>query len=519
MLRNVNKENIIEGEFFDPDISETATTASEEFQDHQRKKTNYTGRKIPKYNISSESIVTKSNDLIQKTKYALPKLEQKVLLAMMAQINPKEAPDADRVYSLSFADFSRLAGVNMHDATYLEYLKDTVKSLEDRSFWSLDPNSDGHQYKVLSWLQRGSTVNDQEQKIRVRFNPEILPYLSQLKSNYTSYNVEYLLTMNSTYSMRFYEILLSYDNGETDYGYKNGLVFQPVSEEILQKFPDKAKVINGFKYKVFDIQELKEQLSPPPEKRKKDREKSLAEKYTNFHDFERYVLMKAKSEINRMTDLWFDYIPVRIKGSRKYERLYLFIKYKSEQEMDAVRRLHAQKVVYDEEVPRKSRSKKHHSKSAEPVRSAESLHEPISEDVFGLSVTRAVRLLEAKTEAAAIRAEVRPEIDAAVSSVLTYLARLLTNTNSEKRTQIAHDTREALNRVLERNGTLKVWAVGMARMMLEKQQNGELKSPQYNATIVANAIEDMTIIPAGEQELSSSKRKDVFKQGIDVFEE
>lgn len=189
--------------------------------------------------------------------------------------------------------------------------------MEDRSFWSLDPASDGHQYKVLSWLQRGSTVNDRDKQIRVRFNPEILPYLSQLKSNYTSYNVEYLLTMNSTYSMRFYEILLSYDNGDTDYGYTNGLVFQPVTKEILDRFPDKAQDIRGFKYKVFDIQELKEQLSPPPEKRKKDKEKPLTEKYSNFHDFERYVLTKARDEINQMTDLWFDYIPVRIRGGQK----------------------------------------------------------------------------------------------------------------------------------------------------------------------------------------------------------
>ena len=68
--------------------------------------------------------------------------------------------------------------------------------------------------------------------------------------------------MNSTYSMRFYEILLSYDNGDSDYGYTNGLVFQPVTKEILDRFPDKAQDIRGFKYKVFDIQELKEQLSP-----------------------------------------------------------------------------------------------------------------------------------------------------------------------------------------------------------------------------------------------------------------
>ena len=126
MAAKTNPE-VIEGEYIDPD------TSAENNGIKRRKRS----AGVPKYNPASESIITKSNDLIQKTKYALPKLEQKVLLAMMAQINPKEVPDANRVYSLSFTDFGRLAGVNMHDNTYLEYLKDTVKSLEDRSFWSL----------------------------------------------------------------------------------------------------------------------------------------------------------------------------------------------------------------------------------------------------------------------------------------------------------------------------------------------------------------------------------------------
>ena len=130
MSEKRKNDTIIECEYYDPDLPAQENTPP---QKHRRTRS-----------------AGKSNDLIQKTKYALPKLEQKVLLAMMAQINPKETPDADRVYSLSFSDFGRLAGVNMHDNTYLEYLKDTVKSLEDRSFWSLDPASDGHQYKVLA---------------------------------------------------------------------------------------------------------------------------------------------------------------------------------------------------------------------------------------------------------------------------------------------------------------------------------------------------------------------------------
>lgn len=505
MAAKTNPE-VIEGEYIDPD------TSAENNGTKRRKRS--TG--VPKYNPASESIITKSNDLIQKTKYALPKLEQKVLLAMMAQINPKEVPDANRVYSLSFTDFGRLAGVNMHDNTYLEYLKDTVKSLEDRSFWSLDPDSDGHEYKVLSWLQRGSTVNDRDKQIRVRFNPEILPYLSQLKSNYTSYNVEYLLTMNSTYSMRFYEILLSYDNGDTDYGYTNGLVFQPVTDDVLKMFPDKARELRGYKYKVFDIQALKEQLSPPPEKRKRDKEKPLTEKYANFHDFERYVLTKAKEEINQMTDLWFDYIPVRIRGGRKFERLYLFIRYKTAEEMDVVRRLHAEKSARNEEVPRRTKAKK---TVVEAVAPEISVSEPLGAEIAEMTLTKLSHLLEAKARLQELQTVISPELYDTAGTVIIYLSRLLTNTSNEKKARIANETRDALNRILERQGDLQIWLVGMASMMKTLREQGRLKSPQYNATVVFNAMEDITILPLGKEELHNAGRKDKFKPDLTVFDE
>ena len=69
--------------------------------------------------------------------------------------------------------------------------------------------------------------------------------------------------MQSTYSMRIYEIILSYDNGNRDYSYNNGLIFEPVTEEILRKFPDKRSELVGYKYKMFDIEEFKGMLSMP----------------------------------------------------------------------------------------------------------------------------------------------------------------------------------------------------------------------------------------------------------------
>ena len=54
----------------------------------------------------------------------------------------------------------------------------------------------------------------------------------------------------------------------------------------------------------------------------------------------------------------------------------------------------------------------------------------------------------------------------------------------------------------------------MAQMMIEKRDAGKLKSAQYNAAIVVNAIEDVKIIEDGKQRLKpvENGQTDMFKQ-------
>ena len=532
---SLSGDNIIEGEILEEPVDPPKPTKVKRTRSSRRAGT------IPLNDDSSlDAMVTKSNSLIQKTKYALPKLEQKILLAMISQINPRLPAEPEKIYTLTFAEFSRLANVNMSDTTYLNYLKSTIKSLEDRSFWSLDAEGDGSEYTIISWLQRGSKVNVREKKIKIRFSPEILPYLTQLKSNYTSYNVEYLLMMNSTYSMRFYEIMLSYDNGSADYGYTNGLVFQPVTEAILAKFPDKAADIKGYKYKVFDIQELKEQLSPPPDKDKRGRdrtEKSLAEKYPNFSDFERYVLLKAKREINEMTDLWFDYAPFKLKGYRRFTQLYLFIKYKSEAEMNSVRELHAGKKIKQEGKSKRQRRAKPAAASAEQNKTRSSQPQQVSfedmlqntqpqpeqkqiqhlpEYITDYSKTEIVNLLAQIAELDSVRDKLDHGLMNAISSVHAYLSLLMTNTGTLDRVNRAEETRNALNRVIDKYGDLKNWSIGMAKMLQQKAARSDSKSPQYYATIIYNMIEDFTIYELGAEEL---RHRPLEQNWLSAFDE
>ena len=292
------------------------------------------------------SYITKSNDLIQKTKYSLPRNEQKILFMLLSKIDQKNDTDASKYYTITFSDFSKLTGVNAEKPAYVAYLQHTIENLENRTFWvPIAPTK----YKSMSWVRKGSIIDTEGKTISMRFNEDIWKDIAQLTSNYTSYSIEYLLMMQSTYSMRVYEIILSYDNGNRDYEYANGLVFEPVTDEVLGMFPAKRSQLRGYKYKKFGIDDFKNLLSVPTKEergmnRKKsdvdnkyDREKPLTEKYPNFSDFERNVLKLVKNEINEMTDLWFDYEPVRTKGVRKYTHLYIFIKYKSRKEMEKVR--------------------------------------------------------------------------------------------------------------------------------------------------------------------------------------
>ena len=478
-----------------------------------------------KRNINQNlSMISKSNDLIQKTRYSLSKTQQKIRLAMISKIDTKRDTDCEKIYTMTFSEFSKLTGTDMQNNGNKQYMMDVLASLASSVFWMDIRDEHNEKNKLFRWIGDEAEIDNKAREIHIQFSKSIFPYLTQLKSNYTTFNVEFLLHMTSNYSMRVYEILKSYDNGDVNYGYTNNIVFQQVTEDILDKFHDKANDIRGYKYKVFDIEELKEQLSPAPGAPEDPKTRPLTEKYANFGDFERHVLKRAKDEIDLMTDLWFNYIPVRVAGQgRSFKRVYLFIKYKTDKEMEVVyKRIKDQEL--DDEAPRRSKATTGMDNSIRDILTNTQPDESRAEDagitlftvdVHSTSPTRALREIEAKAEFVNIQSQINdPDLVSAISGAFTYTSRLLTNTKNEKKAQMARTTRDALNRIIERDKTLKYWAVGMGDMLKRKNEAGLLKSPQYNATVVFNAIEDYQVLQNGKQiyEKIESGKPDMFKQ-------
>ena len=73
------------------------------------------------------SYITKSNELIQKTKYSLPRNEQKILFMLLSKIDQKSDLDASKYYTITFQEFSKLTGVNMMRTGYRPHLQQTVE--------------------------------------------------------------------------------------------------------------------------------------------------------------------------------------------------------------------------------------------------------------------------------------------------------------------------------------------------------------------------------------------------------
>lgn len=204
--------------------------------------------------------ITKSNQLIQKTRYTLSTQQQKVLLFIIQKIQPNDKEF--QTYEISLQDYCKIAGIEPTNGKNYQNIRASLKALRDKSFWiTLDNGKE----TPVSWLNK-VWVDPDKSTIEIRLDEDLKPYLLQLKSFFVSYNFYYVLAMRSQYSIRLYELLKSYEN------------------------------LSGM---VFELKELRKLLN-------------LDEgKMERWVDMKRFVIEKAIEEINLLTDLIVEYEPIK----------------------------------------------------------------------------------------------------------------------------------------------------------------------------------------------------------------
>jgi len=153
--------------------------------------------------------VVKSNALIEAS-YRLTAQEQRIVLAAMSQIQPGEEITDQVMYAISAQDISELTGIKK-DNLYKK-LEEAALRLKRREIRiPYEPNGQGKKPEVLvtSWLQSIRYIPNTG-TVQVRFSHDVLPYISQLKKQFTVYKLKNIAKLTSSHAIRLYELLVQW---------------------------------------------------------------------------------------------------------------------------------------------------------------------------------------------------------------------------------------------------------------------------------------------------------------------
>lgn len=204
----------------------------------------------------TSNLVTKSNMLIEAN-YKLGVVEQKIILCLASNIQPN---DSDfKTYTLEIKEFTKLLGLK-GTPKYTE-LRQISKELMQKVF---EIRIDKKIIQV-AWLSYVA-YNESEGTIDIRFDPFLRPYLLQLKREFTSYKLDNVVKIKSSYAIRIYELLKQYEK---------------------------------FQERTFLLTDLRKMLG-------------AEDVYPAYGNFKQRVLLPAQKELKKKTDISFEIQEIKI---------------------------------------------------------------------------------------------------------------------------------------------------------------------------------------------------------------
>ncbi len=212
--------------------------------------------------------IRKANDLVE-AKYRFDIWETRIFSKMLTMIH---RDDEDfKEYRIYLRDIVQEFDLGKTRDAY-EWLRAGAKNLMKKTFlipYELDGVKRSFETPVVSSLD--SAVADDKRirqdhlYISISFHPKMKPYLLQLKSQFTIYDVQNIVKLPSTYSVRIYELLKQYE--------KLGR----------RRFP---------------VEELKDILG-------------LETEYPLYANFKQRVIQKAQKDLEANTDIVFTFEEVK----------------------------------------------------------------------------------------------------------------------------------------------------------------------------------------------------------------
>jgi len=216
-------------------------------------------------------IVTQSNKLVEAS-YKMNLTEKRLVCLLASKIHRNDKDFQEYEIRISaLADFVGISGHHVYDQT-----KHLTKKLMTRVLTLPLPNEPNGIVQV-SFLS-SAKYQEGTGSVKICFDPNMKPFLLQLRGQFTNYFLKHIARLRSIYSIRIYELLKSYQR---------------------------------FGRKKFTIEHLRTIFQIPPDQ------------YTQYNNFKRRIILPAQKELRNHTDIYFEF--EEIKKRRKVDAILFLI--------------------------------------------------------------------------------------------------------------------------------------------------------------------------------------------------
>lgn len=219
--------------------------------------------------------VTKSIYLIDAS-YKLPLQAQKLVLACIAKVDSRHAiPKEITITAVEYGELMQIPNPRRD-----------LYSAADALFKSSILIKDEKEETELYWIQKKVKKHKGEGAVTLTWSDDVVKYISQLQSRFTSYKLQNIATLQSTHSIRLYELLV--------------------------KFADTG-------LRAISLDDFKAALG-------------ISDKYAQYKILNRDVIKPAVEELNQRSDLIISYDVV--KKGRSVTALMFHFRQDSQMKMD-----------------------------------------------------------------------------------------------------------------------------------------------------------------------------------------
>ncbi|KAA8346481.1 RepB family plasmid replication initiator protein [Leuconostoc mesenteroides] len=248
-------------------------------------------RQVQTLNELSKRKVVEHNSLITSIA-KMDKTPLKMFELAVSLIDTKNPPKDQTVY-LSKQEL--FAFFNVDDSNKHSRFKEAIEKMQKQAFFKIKKAKEkGYEFESIVPIPYVKWA-DYHDEVTIRFSPEIMPYLINLKTNFTQHALSEISELNSKYAIILYRWLSMNYNQYEHYSVKGGR---------------REEQVESYRNPIITIRELRDTTDTVSE-------------YKKFTDFERRVLKDPIEEITNHTS--FNVTYEKVKKGRSIESIVFHI--------------------------------------------------------------------------------------------------------------------------------------------------------------------------------------------------